>query len=81
MIGDKLEELAETQAQAVDALYLLLDGLDSEGRQVTQGKFAAENFVGRLRMYMGALHFVTDTIEANVKALEGIAEKEVTGNG
>lgn len=81
MIGDKLEELAETQAQAVDALYLLLDGLDSEGRQVTQGKFVAENFVGRLRMYMGALNLITDTIEANGKALEDIAEKEVTGNG
>lgn len=85
MIGDKLEELAETQAQAVDALYLLLDGLDSEGRQVTQGPAAAENFVGRLRMYMGALYFITDTIEANVEALEDMAEqaarKEVTENG
>lgn len=81
MIGDKLEELAETQAQAVDALYLLLDNLDSEGRQVTQGPAAAGNFVDRLRMYMGALHLITDTIEANGKALEDIAEKEATGNG
>jgi len=78
MIGDKLEELAEKQAQAVDALCLLLDGLDSEGRQVTQGQAAAENFVGRLRVYMGALHLIADTIETNVEALENIAEQEVT---
>lgn len=85
MIGDKLEELAEKQAQAVDALCLLLDGLDSEGRQVTQGPAAAENFVGRLQVYMGALHLITDTLEATVEALERMAQqidgKEEKENG
>ncbi len=63
MIDAKLEETAQRQLQATDALYLLLDGLDREGRTVTQGTAAAETFVKRLRMYMGALHLIADVIE------------------
>ncbi len=63
MIDAKLEETAQKQLQATDALYLLLDGLDREGRTVTQGTAAAETFVERLRMYMGALHLIADVIE------------------
>lgn len=74
-ISDKLLFLSANQAQAVDALCLLLDGLDSEGQMITQGKFAAENFVGRLRMYMGAFHFIVDGPEATSKALEELAEQ------
>lgn len=78
-ISDKLLFLSANQAQAVDAVCLLLDALDSEGKQVTQGKFAAENFTGRLRMYMGAFHFIADGLEATGKALEEMAEQMGTG--
>lgn len=80
-ISDKLLFLSANQAQAVDAVLLLLDALDSEGQQITQGKFAAENFTGRLRMYMGAFHFIADGLEATGKALEEIAEQMDTGGG
>ncbi len=75
MIDAKLEETAQKQMQATDALYLLLDGLDREGRTVTQGTAAAETFVERLRMYLGAFHFVTDGLEATGKAIEELAEQ------
>lgn len=74
-ISGKLLFLSANQAQAVDAVCLLLDALDSEGEQITQGKFAAENFMGRLRMYMGAFHFIVDGLEATGKALEELAEQ------
>lgn len=80
-ISDKLLFLSANQAQAVDALLLLLDGLDHEGSAITQGKFAAENFTGRLRMYMGAFHFIVDGLEATGKALEGLAEQLDAGGG
>ena len=80
-ISDKLLFLSANQAQAVDAFLLLLDGLDHEGSTITQGKFAAENFTGRLRMYMGAFHFIADGLEATGKALEEIAEQMDTGGG
>lgn len=73
MIGDKLEELAGKQGQAADALYLLLDGLEREGQMVTEGPMAAEDFVERLRLYMGALHLVADTLEDTSKAVENLA--------
>lgn len=79
--ADKLEEMAGKQGQAVDALYLLLDGLEREGREVTQGPFAAENFVGRLRMYMGAFHLIADTLEATGEALGELAGQMETGGG
>ncbi len=63
MTDAKLEETAQKQLQAVDTLCLLLDGLEREGRTVTQGPAAAETFVERLRMYMGALHLIADVIE------------------
>lgn len=75
----KLLFLSANQAQAVDAVCLLLDALDSEGEQITQGKFAAENFTGRLRMYMGAFHFIADGLEATGKALEEMAEQMDAG--
>ncbi len=75
MTGAKLEETAQRQLRATDALYLLLDGLDREGRTVTQGPAAAETFVERLRMYMGAFHFVADGLEATGKAIEELAEQ------
>lgn len=78
-ITDKLLFLSANQAQAVDAVCLLLDALDSEGKQITQGKFAAENFTGRLRMYMGAFHFIADGLEATGKALEEMAEQMDAG--
>ncbi len=78
---NKLEEIAWKQGQAVDTLYLLLDGLEREGKEVTQGPFAAENFVGRLRMYMGAFHLIADTLEAAGEALESVAEQMDTGGG
>ena len=61
-IGEKLEELSGKQGQAADALYLLLDGLEREGQMVTKGPLAAEDFSERLRMYMGALHLIADTL-------------------
>lgn len=78
-ISCKLLFLSANQAQAVDAVCLLLDALDSEGKQITQGKFAAENFTGRLQMYMGAFHFIADGLEATGKALEEMAEQMDTG--
>ena len=69
-----MTELIGTLGQVSDALYLLLDGLDSEGNQVSEGPAEAENFVGRLRMYMGALHLIADTIENIGKALENMEE-------
>jgi len=80
-IRDKLFFLSANQAQAVDAVYLLLDALDSEGKMITQGKFAAENFTGRLRMYMGAFQFISDGLEATGHALEEIAEQMGTEEG
>ncbi len=74
-IGAKLEETAQKQLQAVDTIYLLLDGLEQEGRAVTQGPAAAESFVERLRMYLGAFHFVTDGLEATGKAIEELSEQ------
>ncbi len=68
MTGGDLLSLSANQAQAVDALYLLLDGLEHEGQTVTKGPAAAETFVERLRMYLGAFHFVTDGLEATGKA-------------
>lgn len=73
MIGDKLEELAGKQGQAADALYLLLDGLERESQRVTEGPMATEDFVERLRLYMGALHLVADTLEDTSKAVENLA--------
>lgn len=78
-ISGKLLFLSANQAQAVDAVCLLLDALDSEGQAITQGKFAAENFTGRLRMYMGAFHFIVDGLEATGKALGEMAEQMDTG--
>ncbi len=63
MIDAKMEETAQKQLQATDALYLLLDGLEHEGQTVTKGPAAAETFVERLRIYMGALHLIADVIE------------------
>lgn len=80
-ISDKLLFLSANQAQAVDAVCLLLDALDSEGKLIVEGKFAAEHFTGRLRMYMGAFHFIADGLEATGKALEEIAEQMDTGGG
>lgn len=74
-ISGKLLFLSANQAQAVDAVCLLLDALDSEGEQITQGKFAAENFMGRLRMYVGAFHFIVDGLDAAGKALEELADQ------
>ncbi len=78
---NKMEEISLKQGQAVDNLYMLLDGLEREGKEVTQGPFAAENFVGRLRMYMGAFHLIADTLEDTGKALEELAEQMDTGGG
>ena len=72
-IGEKLEELSGKQGQAADALYLLLDGLEREGQMVTKGPLAAEDFSERLRMYMGALHLIADTLEDTSKAVEDLA--------
>ncbi len=72
-ISEKLEAMSGKQGQAVDALCLLLDGLDSEGRTVTVGPGMAENFVGRLRMYMGAFHLIVDTLEEAGEALDTLS--------
>lgn len=60
---DKLETMGWKQLQAVDALCLLLDSLEHEGRTATDGPAAAETFVDRLRVYMGAFHLLADTFE------------------
>lgn len=73
MINGKLEELAWKQGQATDALCLLLDGLECEGRGITKGPAAAECFVERLRVYMGAFHLIEDTLEGIGKAVEELA--------
>lgn len=78
-IGEKMEELAWKQGQAVDGLCLLLDGLDREGRDVTNMPAATEAFAARLRMYMGALHLIVDAIESNGEALESISEQIAKG--
>ncbi len=75
MIGDKLLFLSANQAQAVDNICLLLDGLEHEGNEITQGPVAAETFVGRMRMYLGAFHFIVDGLEATSKTLEELAEQ------
>lgn len=75
MTGEKLEAMSWKQGQAVDALCLLLDALEHEGRTVTQGPGAAETFVGRLRVYMGALHLIADTFEDIGDTLEALAEQ------
>lgn len=63
MTGEELEAMGWKQLQAVDALCLLLDALEHEAQTVTQGPVAAESFVGRLRVYMGAFHLIADTFE------------------
>lgn len=77
-MSEKLFFLAANQAQAVDALCLLLDGLDHEAQAITKGQFAAEHFVGRLRLYLGAFHFVVDGLEATAKTLGDMAEGVTT---
>lgn len=74
-INNKLLFLSANQAQAVDNICLLLDALEHEAEAVTHGKFAAENFTGRLKMYLGAFHFVVDGLEATGKTLGDIAEQ------
>lgn len=76
MIGEELEALSWKLGQTVDALCLLLDGLEREGMGVTQGPAAAENFAVRLRVYMGAFHLLTDTIEATANTLTEISERK-----
>ena len=74
MNSDKLLFLSANQAQAVDALCLLLDGMEHEAQEITQGPVAAETFKERLRLYMGAFHFIVDGLEANGKTLGELAE-------
>lgn len=81
MTGAELEALSWKQGQAVDALCLLLDGLEREGKEVTKGPAAAECFANRLRVYMGAFHLITDTLEATGGALENMAQQMDTGGG
>ena len=76
MIGDELETMSWKLGQSVDTLCLLLDGLKNEGMKVTKGPAMAAAFVGRLRVYMGAFHLITDTIEATGERLEALANKE-----
>ncbi len=71
----KLEAMSWAQLQAVDALCLLLDGLEREGQEVTRGHGAAECFVARLREYMGAFHFLTDALEDNGNTLGVLAQQ------
>lgn len=59
----KLEVMAAKQGQAADALRLLLEAMSDEALMVTKGQAEAEAFVGRLSAYMGALHFIADTLE------------------
>ncbi len=73
--ADKLLFLSANQTQAVDNICLLLDGLEHEGNAITKGPFAAENFAGRLRIYLGAFHFIVDGLEATGKALGELAEQ------
>lgn len=80
-ISSKLLFLSANQAQAVDNVCLLLDALDSESKHITKGEFAAEHFTARLRVYMGAFHFITDGLEATGKALEEISEQMGTEGG
>lgn len=75
MICEELETMAWKQGQAVDAICLLLDALEREGREITNGPAAAENFVGRLRAYMGAFSLITGTLEATGEALERMAQR------
>jgi len=77
MTGEELEAMSWKQGQAVDALCLLLDSLEHEGRTVTQGTAAAESFVQRLRVYMGAFHLIADTLEGMAKQMdEGVQHED-----
>lgn len=73
--ADKLLFLSAKQAQAVNNICLLLDSLEHEGSAITQGPFAAENFVDRLRMHLGAFHFIVDGLEVTSKVLGELAER------
>lgn len=73
MIGEKLEAMSWKQLQAVDALCVMLDALEHEGRTVTQGPGAAESFADRLRVYMGAFHLIADTFEDIGDSMEYLA--------
>ena len=71
-IAGDLLFLSANQIQAADNMRLLLDGLEREGSTITQGQVAAELFAERLRMYLGALHFIADSLEADSKTLAGL---------
>lgn len=76
MIGEEVETMSWKLGQSVDALCLLLDGLEREGMEVTKGPAEAENFAARLRVYMGAFNLITNIIEATGEHLEALAYKE-----